>query len=318
MKSTSLRAVAVLAAGALALTACGSDDANTDPGAKTLEKIEVSGGSDTKAPTVKLPSSPFTVETSATRVIDEGDGEVTTDKQIVQTEYVLLNGKDGKSLDDTYKAEIAPTFDLSNEQLMPGLKKALTGQKVGSRIVSAMAPADAFGDTGSEQLGIGATDTLILVADIKKIVEVKEKADGKPVAAKAGLPTVKVSDDKAATFTMPKGLTTPKTTIAQNLLAGDGDTVEKGKTIYVHYTGATLKNNKVFDSSVERGTPFSFTVGQGQVIKAWDEDLIGKKVGDRVLLIVPPADGYGKTGNESGGIKGTDVLVFVVDILGVA
>jgi len=77
----------------------------------------------------------------------------------------------------------------------------------------------------------------------------------------------------------------------------------------------------VFDASWKHGTtgqPFGFTIGASpsQVIMGWDRGLAGQTVGSRILLVVPPADGYGKTGSPQAGIKGTDTLVFVVDILG--
>ncbi len=74
----------------------------------------------------------------------------------------------------------------------------------------------------------------------------------------------------------------------------------------------------MFDSSWKRGQPFGFTIGASpsQVILGWDKGLAGQTVGSRVLLVIPPADGYGKTGSPQAGIKGTDTLVFVVDILG--
>ena len=78
---------------------------------------------------------------------------------------------------------------------------------------------------------------------------------------------------------------------------------------------------QVFDASWRHGTsgqPYGFTIGTSpsQVIVGWDKGLVGQTVGSRVLLVIPPADGYGKTGSPQAGIKGTDDLVFVVDILG--
>ena len=58
-------------------------------------------------------------------------------------------------------------------------------------------------------------------------------------------------------------------------------------------------------------------IGEGEVIKGWDQGLVGQKVGSRVMLVIPPDDGYGTSGNTSAGIKGSDTLVFVVDILDV-
>ncbi len=83
----------------------------------------------------------------------------------------------------------------------------------------------------------------------------------------------------------------------------------------MQYTGVNWRTKKVFDSSWSRSTPFALNIGVGQVIKGWDTGLIGQTVGSRVMLVIPPAEGYGKTGSSQAGIKGTDTLVFVVDIL---
>ncbi len=86
----------------------------------------------------------------------------------------------------------------------------------------------------------------------------------------------------------------------------------------VQYVGAIWRNGYVFDSSWKRSQPFGFTIGASpsQVILGWDKGLVGQTVGSRVMLVIPPADGYGKTGSPQAKIKGTDTLVFVVDILG--
>ena len=84
------------------------------------------------------------------------------------------------------------------------------------------------------------------------------------------------------------------------------------------YVGVNYRTGKVFDSSWSRSLPYSFKIGAtpSQVIKGWDLGLVGQTVGSRVLLVIPPADAYGKTGQSQAGIKGTDTLVFVVDIIG--
>ena len=92
----------------------------------------------------------------------------------------------------------------------------------------------------------------------------------------------------------------------------------EGDTVVVQYVGAIWRNGYVFDSSWKRSQPFGFTIGASpsQVILGWDKGLVGQTVGSRVMLVIPPADGYGKTGSPQAHIKGTDTLVFVVDILG--
>lgn len=108
----------------------------------------------------------------------------------------------------------------------------------------------------------------------------------------------------------------PTGLVVQVLSEGDGPTVTAGREISVHYHGQ-IWNGDVFDSSFSRGAPTSFPIGVGMVIQGWDQGLVGKNVGSRVLLSIPPEKGYGVRGMPAAGIKGTDTLVFVVDILGV-
>lgn len=96
---------------------------------------------------------------------------------------------------------------------------------------------------------------------------------------------------------------------------GEGDVVEAGDDIEVHYLGQ-IWGGRVFDTSYDRGLSISFPIGVGAVIAGWDEALVGALVGSRVLLSIPPHLGYGPRGMPRAGIGGTDTLVFVVDILG--
>ncbi len=80
---------------------------------------------------------------------------------------------------------------------------------------------------------------------------------------------------------------------------GTGDSPQRGKLVTVHYTGR-LADGKKFDSSVDRGQPFSFNIGVGQVIKGWDEGVLTMKVGGKRKLIIPAALGYGARG--AGGV----------------
>lgn len=98
-----------------------------------------------------------------------------------------------------------------------------------------------------------------------------------------------------------------------DLIIGNGASPAKGKQVKVHYIG-TLEDGTKFDSSVERKQPFSFVIGTGQVIKGWDEGLMGMKVGGRRKLVIPPSLGYGA---KSAGrlVPPNSTLLFVVELL---
>lgn len=103
--------------------------------------------------------------------------------------------------------------------------------------------------------------------------------------------------------------------VIEVLNEGSGDkAVKSGDTISVHYTG-TLENGTVFDSSVPRKQPFSFRIGQGEVIKGWDQGLIGMKVGEKRKLTISPEMGYGTQAN--GPIPANSILIFDVELLGI-
>jgi FKBP-type peptidyl-prolyl cis-trans isomerase len=100
-----------------------------------------------------------------------------------------------------------------------------------------------------------------------------------------------------------------------DITVGTGTAASSGKTVKVHYTG-WLTNGKKFDSSVDRGTPFSFKLGAGQVIKGWDEGVAGMKVGGKRQLRIPPDLGYGAQG-AGGVIPPNSILIFDVELLDV-
>ncbi|MEL3951072.1 FKBP-type peptidyl-prolyl cis-trans isomerase [Streptomyces sp. LNU-CPARS28] len=116
--------------------------------------------------------------------------------------------------------------------------------------------------------------------------------------------------------TVAKGSGKPSSDLAvKTLIAGKGATVAKGDYLQAHYLGQIWDTAKVFDNSYDRKAPTIFPIGVGQVIPGWDQALVGKKIDSRVELAIPPELGYGKQGNKQAGIKGTDTLVFVVDIV---
>ncbi len=161
---------------------------------------------------------------------------------------------------------------------------------------------------------IGPTDTIVFLIDLVSASTPLKTATGAAVTPKAGLPTVKVDAKGVPVVTVPK--TKPSTTlVAQLLIKGDGPVVQAGQVLTAAYTGLIYGTGKVFDSSYASGNLLNQPVGKGQLVPGFDKGIVGQTVGSRVLLVLPPAEGYGKAGNPQAGIKGTDTLVFVVDIL---
>lgn len=101
----------------------------------------------------------------------------------------------------------------------------------------------------------------------------------------------------------------------EEIAVGKGEMPKKGQRVNVHYTG-WLKNGTKFDSSVDRGQPFQFIIGIGQVIKGWDEGVATMKVGGKRKLIIPPQLGYGERG-AGNVIPPNSELLFDVELLGI-
>ncbi len=103
-----------------------------------------------------------------------------------------------------------------------------------------------------------------------------------------------------------------KSMIIDDIKVGEGEEVKTGDTVAVHYIG-TLQDSTEFDNSKKRGEPFEFTVGGGQVIKGWDEGLVGMKVGGQRVLVIPPEKAYGERG--IGPIPPNATLVFAIELI---
>lgn len=317
MRLTPSRLVAALAVPALLLAGCASADSKPSAAnAATpayLKTVKVSGDVG-KKPTITLERKPTVITRSGTMVLKEGDGAKVALGQRVTVDYVLLNAKDGKEADVSFGKQPG-NFVADPTKLMKGLANSMIGQKIGSRVLAGITPADGFGPEGNTQLGFTKDDGLLFVLDIKAASSMLKSATGDPVTPPPGLPVVK--DNGAAkepTITMPK-TPPPAKTVAQPLIKGKGAVVKQGQQLVASYVGAIYSTGKVFDASYKTGQPLQKPIGVGQLIPGFDKGLVGQTVGSRVLLVIPPVDGYGKAGQPKGGIKGTDTMVFVVDIL---
>jgi len=274
-----------------------------------------------KSPVIKLGKKPFQVNKTTVETKKQGTGAAVKSDELASVSYVAVDGRTGKTLADTFANTAGPMY-LKDPTQLPGLVKAVSGKKAGTVETIAIPPNEAFGSSGNSDLGVTRKDTIVLYLKVNG--SSPNIAHGTTVAPKKGMPTVKWNGIlKPATITMPN-TAAPKKLETANLINGNGATVKKGQTLTALYTGVIWKKGKVgkvFDSTGNTGrygVPASFVIGEGQVIKGWDKALVGKKVGDRVEIVIPPSLGYGKKGSSDGSIKGTDTIVFVVDIVAVS
>ena len=175
------------------------------------------------------------------------------------------------------------------DTVFPGWEEGATGMKVGGKRLLVIPPELALGAEGNSV--IPANSTLVMEIEL---TDVKE-------------PQVATQVDEKDFTTTESGLK------YYDLKTGTGDSPKTGQTVVVHYTG-WLSDGTQFDSSVDRGEPFSFVLGEGSVIPGWDEGLATMKVGGKRQLVVPPDLGYGDQGSGSLIPPGA-TLIFEVELL---
>lgn len=276
-----------------------------------LAKVSVTGKPGAK-PTIDV-HAPFATTKTDRRVLETGTGSVVQPGLRVTVDYLAVNGTDGRQFATSFGLA-SSTFTLDTQQTIKGMIEGLSGVTVGSRVLVAVPPADGYGTNGNATLGIGPTDSMVFVVDVHAAQKVLLRATGKPVKPGPGLPKVTLNQKTGApAVTIPKSIP-PAKMVVQTLIQGSGSKVTKG-TMIAHYTGVVWGSGKVFDSSWPKASPSRFVMGEGQVLAGWDDGLAGKRVGSQVLLVLPPDKAYGLMGKPEKGIKGTDTVVFVVDIL---
>jgi peptidylprolyl isomerase len=319
-RASALVAIPLLAAAAVA--GCASSSSSSSGGSSASsstanQSVTVSGAFG-KSPAVKIPHVKAG-SNLVTKTLIKGTGTKLTTADSLVGNFVLYDwsGTTPKLLGSTYTSG-GPT--LFTGQMLPGLEAALEGQKVGSRVVAVIPPKDGFGSAGNSEIGVKGTDTLVFVVDMISTIPNTQGASGTAVTNGGGsLPTVTEAAGKAATIKIPAA-NPPKSLTVKTLVKGSGAKVAKGDYVVVQYTGVIWKNGTTpapFEggSSWADSEPFAFNIGAGQVVPGWDDGLVGQTVGSRVMLVLPPADGYGSSGNPQAGITGKDTLVFSVDIL---
>jgi FKBP-type peptidyl-prolyl cis-trans isomerase len=300
----------------LALAGCGgSPNAVTTPApaVNANAKVTVTGAFGS-TPVVNIPklaaSNKLTVKT-----VIQGTGPVLTKTDSLVANFMLYfwTGKTSALKANTFLTNPA----IVGGQLIPGLEDALVGQKVGSRVLAIIPPALGYGTSGDAQLGVSGSTTLVFIIDVIKSYTANSSASGAAVSSGGnGLPTVSATAGQAPVAAIPAG--NPPTALeVKTLIKGTGPALAKGEYVIAQYVGYIWRTKKLFGSSWTSGQPlgFIFQDSTPQVISGWDTGLTGQTVGSRVMLVIPPKDAYGSTGASQAGIKGTDVLVYVVDIL---
>ena len=310
---SSLALIATAGLVAVALSGCASAPAPQASAGQSSDVVVVKGKFGDE-PRVEFPSPLAPEETQCTEVI-AGEGEYLQDGQQALIGLAVFNGATGEEIQVAGFGDEDPIALTVSDSTLPGLKKALTCAQVGSRVAVVVPADDGFGPDGNASIGIAPGDSLVFVIDVERAFPAR--ADGSVRLSRDGFPAVVLAPDGRPGITVPK-VDPPEHLEVEVLKQGNGQVVEEGDSVVVHYTGVLWADNTVFDSSWESGSPATFVVSESdgaQVIPGFAKALIGQQVGSQVGVIVPPSQGYGDQANEQ--IPAGSTLFFVIDILGV-
>jgi len=277
------RLIAVVLAVLLLVAGC----TRTSEGAADVQV----GGDPGASPTLQF-HVPLTVTAASSAVVWAGTGSTLVQGKPILIDYWLENASTGAVVAESYTSSPKP-YLLTRESLGADLYAALRGQRVGARIVE-VSPASVAG---------GMTFPTVIVMDV-----LSARAEGDPVPARPGMPTVALGDDGAPTIT-PTTTAPPTDLTVVPLIKGTGDQVPSGATVTIQYTEVDWATGAVVDSTWQSGLPVSFSLAG---LGAWSQGLVEQTVGSQVMVVVPPSFGLG---GPAGSELQSATLVFVVDIL---
>lgn len=224
-------------------------------------------------------------------IIEEGDGETAEEGDPVSIHFTFWL-EDGTRLNSSIDVGQPLTFVIGQGQVPPGLEEGIAGMQVGEQRQLVLPPELAFGEQGAGDT-IPPDSTIIFEVELLEILP-------------SGPDTPAELDDGEYTTT-DSGLQ------VADLEEGDGVEVEAGQPVTIHYTG-WLTDDTRFDSSYNRGEPFTFVPGAGQMIPGVDEGVVGMREGGRRQLVVPPDLAYGEQG-AGDVIPPSATLIFLIEVV---
>lgn len=312
-RPVSLALAAALSAVALVGCAPASSTCVNPFGEGSASLVSVSGvlGS---PPIVDFPT-PFVGRDASTATVIPGSGDVIKSGYYVDFEATVYGGADQAVLTaTTYGANDAPSQRIPIEAGSNPISDAFLCQQAGARFTLTGTSGEIFGATS----GNGPTDdTVVVVFDVINVYP--RSSSGLPQFAQDGMPAVTSAPDGRPGIAVPS-IAPPTELRISTLTKGDGPVVSEGQTVVVHYTGV-LWGGGVFDSTWEMNRPADLVAqsyidnaGVG-VVPGFAKALIGQTIGSRVLVAIPPSEGY-PAGQEPASIPANATMIFVIDILG--
>jgi peptidylprolyl isomerase len=281
------------------LAACGPTPIPIQSGAGTATPVAEAKATEASAPTATQPNAETAAQENVLTTpsglqyieIEQGDGPA---PQIGEVVFVNYRGtlEDGTEFDNSYSRGEPIAFPLGKGFVIPGWDEGIALMNVGGKARLIIPPDLAY---GAEGVGGVIPPNATLIFDVEL------------VSISPGSPAEFTSVNEEDYVTTESGLK------YYDFETGTGPTPQAGQEVVVDYTGWLLNGTK-FDSSLDRGSPFSFVLGAGQVIPGWDEGLATMKVGGKRQLVIPPELAYGDQG-ASGVIPPNATLVFEVELL---
>ncbi len=269
-----------------------------------LEGVTVTDG-DTPEITFK---SPWAIKETTTKVLKPSKGnQKLTQDSVVTVNYVGVNGSTGKVFDSSYESGSPLTFALG--QVLPGFRKGLDGQTVGSRVLIGMPSADGYPE-GNADGSIKPGDSLLFVVDI--VSANFEEATGEEQPPVEGMPTVSIDAKGVPTAKVDTKAQAPGELKKATLIKGAGTEVTAKSVVQVKYRSWKWADGKEFEDAWAPQT------GRlSGLIEGWKKGLVGATAGSRVLLVVPPALAYPEGRTTAPALEPGQTLVYVIDILDV-
>ena len=292
---------------ALGLSSCGDDEGGGGDGSgDPLSTVTISGDQG-EAPKVTWDGD-FEADGITSETLVEGDGEEVAAGDKVTAQIWIGNGFNQEQAFSTYDEGGAQSLTVDESTLSEVFIEGMEGHTIGSRVAVAAPAADAFGESGNPNLGIGNKDSVLVIVDLIEMFQPPKPTE----VPQSKMPTVVEKKGEPVSLDFA-GVKKPKPDgelLRTVLKEGDGKEVTPESTITADYLGMVYDAKEPFDESFS-GQPAEFSLTG--VVQGWTYGLSGLKVGSRVLLAIPPDLGYGA--QEQAGIPANSTLYFVVDIV---
>ncbi len=310
-------AVVVIAAlSALALTGCSAPSSCDNPLGEGPAKLVGARGTFAHTPIVDFPT-PFVSRDANTATLISGTGDVIRSGDYVDFEATAYLGTDKSVLTSTAYGQ-----NGSEPQRIPivagasVLSDSFLCHRAGDRFTLAGTTLDLFGTASTN--GVAPTDTVVIVFDVVGVYP--HSSSGMPQIAQDGMPAVTSTPEGRPGIAMPK-TPAPTELRIETLTKGNGPVIAEGQSVVAHYLGV-IWGGSVFDSTWDKNRPvtlvaqsFIDNAGVG-VVPGFAKALIGQTVGSRVVVAIPPSEGY-PAGQSPTSIPADSTMIFVIDILGV-